>query len=58
MVQTAGKHWYVVHTQTGHEERVKVTLESRTQQWVRYTEQIAANVVGRHSSQLLHWRQR
>ena len=29
MVQTASKHWYVIHTQTGHEERVKTTLESR-----------------------------
>ena len=26
------KHWYVVHTQTGREERVKTTLESRAQQ--------------------------
>lgn len=23
------KHWYVVHTQTGHEERVRTTLENR-----------------------------
>lgn len=27
------KSWYVIHTQTGHEERVKVTLESRAQQF-------------------------
>ena len=27
------KHWYVIHTQTGLEERVKTTLESRTQQY-------------------------
>ncbi|MCG3176450.1 MAG: Transcription termination/antitermination protein NusG [Candidatus Omnitrophica bacterium] len=27
------KNWYVIHTQTGHEERVKVTLESRAQQF-------------------------
>ncbi len=27
------KHWYVVHTQTGHEEKVKQTLEARTQQF-------------------------
>lgn len=33
MVQTTGKHWYVVHTQTGREEHVKTTLESRTQQF-------------------------
>ncbi len=26
------KHWYVIHTQTGREERVKTTLESRAQQ--------------------------
>ena len=26
------KHWYVVHTQTGREERVKTTLEGRAQQ--------------------------
>lgn len=26
------KQWYVIHTQTGHEERVKTTLESRAQQ--------------------------
>ncbi len=32
MVQLA-KHWYVIHTQTGHEERVKTTLESRAQQF-------------------------
>ncbi|RKY37139.1 MAG: transcription termination/antitermination protein NusG [Candidatus Omnitrophota bacterium] len=25
------KHWYVVHTQTGHEERVKSILEKRIQ---------------------------
>ena len=29
MVQTAAKQWYVIHTQTGHEERVKTTLEHR-----------------------------
>ena len=29
MSQVATKHWYVVHTQTGREERVKTTLESR-----------------------------
>ena len=28
-----GKHWYVIHTQTGHEERVKTTLENRAQQF-------------------------
>ncbi len=27
------KHWYVVHTQTGREEHVKTTLESRAQQF-------------------------
>src|SRR6185295_8686627 len=27
------KHWYVLHTQTGREERVKTTLESRAQQF-------------------------
>ena len=27
------KQWYVIHTQTGHEERVKKTLEGRTQQY-------------------------
>lgn len=27
------KSWYVIHTQTGHEERVKVTLESRAHQF-------------------------
>lgn len=32
MVQIT-KHWYVIHTQTGHEERVKTTLESRAQQF-------------------------
>ena len=32
MVQIA-KHWYVIHTQTGHEERVKTTLENRVQQY-------------------------
>jgi transcriptional antiterminator NusG len=32
VVQMA-KHWYVIHTQTGHEERVKTTLESRAQQF-------------------------
>ena len=31
MVQMA-RHWYVIHTQTGHEEKVKTTLESRAQQ--------------------------
>ena len=31
-MSTATKHWYVVHTQTGREDRVKVTLESRAQQ--------------------------
>jgi transcriptional antiterminator NusG len=29
---TLEKHWYVIHTQTGHEDRVKATLESRAQQ--------------------------
>ena len=23
------KHWYIVHTQTGHENKVKVNLEKR-----------------------------
>ena len=32
MVQMV-RHWYVIHTQTGHEERVKTTLESRAQQF-------------------------
>ncbi len=32
MVMTAVKHWYVIHTQTGREDRVKVALESRAQQ--------------------------
>ena len=32
MTQTVAKRWYVVHTQTGHEDRVKTTLEARTQQ--------------------------
>ena len=32
MVPSA-KQWYVIHTQTGHEERVKATLESRAQQF-------------------------
>lgn len=32
MVQMV-KQWYVIHTQTGHEERVKVTLESRAHQF-------------------------
>jgi transcription termination/antitermination protein NusG len=27
------KQWYVIHTQTGHEERVKTTLEGRAQQF-------------------------
>jgi transcriptional antiterminator NusG len=27
------KRWYVIHTQTGHEERVKTTLENRAQQF-------------------------
>ena len=27
------KHWYVIHTQTGREERVKTTLESRAVQF-------------------------
>ena len=27
------KQWYVIHTQTGREERVKTTLESRAQQY-------------------------
>ena len=31
MVELA-KHWYVIHTQTGREERVKIALESRAQQ--------------------------
>lgn len=30
---TMARHWYVIHTQTGHEERVKTTLESRAQQF-------------------------
>ena len=33
MVQTSSKHWYVIHTQTGREEHVKTTLQSRTQQY-------------------------
>jgi len=32
-VVQAAKHWYVIHTQTGHEDRVKTTLESRAQQF-------------------------
>ncbi len=32
MVELA-KRWYVIHTQTGHEERVKKTLENRAQQY-------------------------
>ena len=27
------KQWYVIHTQTGHEDRVKTTLESRATQF-------------------------
>lgn len=27
------KHWYVIHTQTGHEDRVKTTLENRAVQF-------------------------
>ena len=27
------KQWYVIHTQTGHEERVKTTIENRAQQF-------------------------
>ena len=29
---STSKHWYVIHTQTGHEERVKTPLESRAEQ--------------------------
>ena len=32
MVQVMAKQWFVIHTQTGHEERVKTTLESRAKQ--------------------------
>ena len=32
-LETSVKHWYVVHTQTGREETVKTTLESRAQQF-------------------------
>ena len=32
MSQVLTKQWYVVHTQTGREERVKTTLESRAAQ--------------------------
>ena len=32
MVEIATKRWYVIHTQTGHEERVKTALESRAAQ--------------------------
>ncbi|ERL66280.1 transcription termination/antitermination protein NusG [Schleiferilactobacillus shenzhenensis] len=31
MVETAEKHWYVLHTYSGYENRVKANLESRTQ---------------------------
>lgn len=37
---TTLKHWYVIHTQTGREETVKTTLESRTQQF-KLTEKIS-----------------
>ena len=33
VLETSVKHWYVVHTQTGREETVKTTLESRAQQF-------------------------
>ena len=32
-VQAPVKRWYVIHTQTGHEDRVKTTLEARAQQF-------------------------
>ena len=32
-VQAPAKRWYVIHTQTGHEDRVKTTLEARAQQF-------------------------
>ncbi|GEK07703.1 transcription termination/antitermination protein NusG [Schleiferilactobacillus harbinensis] len=31
MVETAEKHWYVLHTYSGYENRVKANLESRAQ---------------------------
>ena len=33
MVVDLAKRWYVIHTQTGHEERVKTTLEGRAERF-------------------------